>query len=90
MLIKKIPNSRGLVTKPVFTTKISDVESKIPDHAKFITSQEFIKLAAESLATRLKQANSLRNTDFDNKLISFNRKITLNKTKYLEVQKKAK
>ena len=26
-------------------------------------------------------------TDFDNKLISFNRKITSNKTKYLEVQK---
>ena len=27
-------------------------------------------------------------TDFDNKLISFNRKFTWNKTKYLEVQKK--
>ena len=27
-------------------------------------------------------------TDFDNKLISFNRKITSNKTMYLEVQKK--
>ena len=27
-------------------------------------------------------------TDFDNKLISFNRKITSNKTKHLEVQKK--
>ena len=27
-------------------------------------------------------------TDFDNKLINFNRKITSNKTKYLEVQRK--
>ena len=27
-------------------------------------------------------------TDFDKKLINFNRKITWNKTKYLEVQKK--
>ena len=27
-------------------------------------------------------------TDFDNKLVSFNRKITSNKTMYLEVQKK--
>ena len=26
-------------------------------------------------------------TDFDNKLINFNRKITSNKTKYLEVEK---
>ena len=30
----------------------------------------------------------MRKTDFDNKLTSFNRKITLNKTKYLKVQKK--
>ena len=30
----------------------------------------------------------MNKTDFDNKLISFNRKITSNKTKYLEVQKK--
>ena len=35
---------------------------------------------------KLKQANLVRKTDFDNKLISFNRKITSNKTKYLEVQ----
>ena len=28
-----------------------------------------------------------KETDFDNKLVRFNRKITLNKTKYLEVQK---
>ena len=37
---------------------------------------------------RLKQANLVNKTDFDNKLISFNRKITSNKTKYLEVLKK--
>ena len=30
----------------------------------------------------------MRKTDFDNKLINFNRKITSNKTKYLEVLKK--
>ena len=27
-------------------------------------------------------------TDFDKKIVSFNRKVTLNKTKHLEVQKK--
>ena len=30
----------------------------------------------------------MNKTDFDNKLISFNKQITLNKTKHLEVQKK--
>ena len=30
----------------------------------------------------------MNKTDFDNKLISFNRKITSNITKYLEIQKK--
>ena len=30
----------------------------------------------------------MRKTDFDNKLISFNRKITSNKNKYLEVPKR--
>ena len=32
----------------------------------------------------------MRKTDFDNKLINFDRKITSNFTKYLEVQKKKK
>ena len=30
----------------------------------------------------------MNRTDFDNKLTNFNRRITSNKTKYLEVQKK--
>ena len=36
----------------------------------------------------LTQANLVRKNDFDNKLTSSNRKITSNKTKYLEVLKK--
>ena len=55
---------------------------------KIITTQEFNKLNAENFAARLKQANLVSKTDFDNKLISFDRKITSNKTKYLEVPKK--
>ena len=39
-------------------------------------------MTAENIAPRLKQA------DVDHKLTSFNRRITLNKTKHLEVQKK--
>ena len=78
----------GLVTTTVLNTKISEVENKIPNHDKYITTPEFNKLTAENFTARLKQANLVTKTDFDNKLTSFNRKITSNKTKYLEVQKK--
>ena len=47
-----------------------------------------ILLTAEKITARLKQANLVTKTDFHKKLTSFNRKITSNKTKYLEVQKK--
>ena len=84
----KIPDTSGLVTTTVLNTNIREVEDKIPDHAKYITTQEFNKLTAGNFAGRVEQANLLSKTDFDNNLISFNRKITSNKTKYLEVQKK--
>ena len=52
-------------------------ENKIPDDAKYITTpQEFNKLTAENVKERLHQANLVNKTDFDSKLISFNRKIT--------------
>ena len=81
---KKISDPSSLVTTTVLNTKISEVENKILDH----TTQEFNKLTTENFKERLKQANLVSKTDFDNKLISFNRKTTSNKTKYLEVQKK--
>ena len=79
------------MTKTVLNTKIKKlrkVENKTPDHGKYITTQEFIKLTAENLATRLKQADLVSKTDFDNKLTSFNKRNTSNKTKHLKVQKK--
>ena len=88
MLIKKIPDTSGLVTTTVLNTKIGEVENKIPDNSKYIITQELNKLTAENLASRLKQADLVNKTDFDNKLISFNQRITSNKTKHLEVQKK--
>ena len=51
-------------------------------------TQKLNKLTAENFAARLKQANLVNKTDFDNKLISFHRKITSNETIYIEVQKK--
>ena len=47
-----------------------------------------VNVQTKNLATRLKQTNLVRKIDFENKLISFKRKINSNKTKYLEVQKK--
>ena len=84
----KILNTSSLVTTTVFNTKISEVDNKILDNSKYVTTQEFNKLTAETFAARLKQANLVSKTDIDNKLTSFNKRITSNKTKHVEVQKK--
>ena len=76
------------MTTTVLNTKISEIENKIPHHDIYTTTPGFSKLTAENFTARLKQANLVNKTDFDKKLASFNRKITSNKTKYLEVQKK--
>ena len=70
----RIPDTSSLVTATVLNEKISEVESKIPDRAKYITTQELNLKTSESIAARLKQANLVSKTVFDNKLISFNRK----------------
>ena len=72
----------------VLNTKICEVENKTPNHDKYITTPEFNNLTAEIFAARLKQADLVNKTDFDNKQSTFNRQITSNKTKHLEVQKK--
>ena len=51
------------MTTTFLNTKINEVENKIPNHDKYITTPEFDKLTAE-------------NYDFDKKLTGFNRKIT--------------
>ena len=83
-----MPDTSGLVTTTVLNTKISQAENKTSNHDQYITTPEFNKLTAESFAARLTQAHLLSTTDFDNKLKSFNKRITSNKTKHLEVQKK--
>ena len=78
-------DTTGLVTRTVLNTKISEVENKIPDNSKYVTTDDFNKLTAEYFAARLKQADSVNKTDFDDELTSFNKRITLNKTKNVEV-----
>ena len=69
----KIPDTSKLVTTSILNTKISEFDNKISGCSKCITTQELKKLTAENFAARLKQANLVSKTDFDNKLISFNR-----------------
>ena len=75
------------MTTSVLNTKITEVENKIPDHAKFIITQQFNKLTTKNFEARLKQADLVNKTDFDNKIISFNSKITSSKTKYLHFKR---
>ena len=84
----KVPNTSNLVTTNVLHIKISEVGNKISDNSKYITTQEFNKLTTEYFAARLKQTDLVNKTDFDSKLNSFNRRITSNKAKHLEGQKK--
>ena len=61
------------MTTTILNTKIEEVENKVLHHPKYPT--EFITLTTENFAARLKLANLLRKTDFDNKLRNFDRKI---------------
>ena len=53
MLIKKIPDTSGLVTSTVLNAKFSQVENKIPNNSKYIATQEYDKLTAENFIARL-------------------------------------
>ena len=76
------------MTTIVLITKISEVEDQIPNHDKSITTPKFKeKLTGENFTARSKHDNLVTKTDFDKKLTRFNRKITSNKIKYLEVEK---
>ena len=43
------------MTTTVLNTEIREIENKIPDNSKYITTQEFNKLTAENFEARLKQ-----------------------------------
>ena len=42
MLIKKIPDTSGLVTTTVLNTKVSENVNKTPNNSKYITLQKFV------------------------------------------------
>ena len=86
----KIPNTSSLATATVLNININEVENKIPDNSKYTTTQEFIKLPAKKFEATLKEADLGNKTGYDNTLTSFNKRITSNKAKHLEVQKNIK
>ena len=62
-------NVSNLVKKIDYNTKIIEIENKITtdhDHDKYITTQEFDKLAAESFTATLAQANLASKNDIAN------------------------
>ena len=71
----KIPDTSDLVTAFVLNRKINEVQNKVPNHDKYITTPEFNKLTEENFAARIKQANLVSHTDFNNKLTCFNKKL---------------
>ena len=77
-----------MVKKTNYNTKITEIEKKLTDHNhdKYFTTPYFNVLAADAFNETLAHANLITKTDFDAKLSSFNRKITVNKTKNLLVE----
>ena len=73
---EKIPNVSSLVKKTDYNTKIMEIEKNhaYHNHDKYITTPEFNKLTSEISVTRLKQANLVTKTDFDDNLKRLNQK----------------
>ena len=74
--------------KTDYNTKINEIEKRITDHShdKYITTLEFNKLTAENFAARLALENLVTKTDFDDKLINLNKKLTQTKQKIYQLK----
>ena len=70
---------------------MTEIEKRLTDHDhdKYITTPEFNTLAAVFNA-RLKRANLVTKTDFDNSVSSINNKIAANKTKNDSIENELK
>ena len=81
-----------MVKKTDYETKVTEIENELNNHNhdKHIDTQEFNKLAADVFNARLKQANFVTKTDFDDKLSNLNRTITSTKTKHVLVENELK
>ena len=93
----KIPNLSNLLEKLTVAQKRVILKRKNIDHDddKYIATPEFNKLTAKDFATRLGKANlasthdtsnSVKTTDFDDKLKKVNKNLSSNKTKHVLVE----
>ena len=74
-----------MVKKTDYDTKVTEIENKLNNHDKYITTPDFNKLAANVFNARLARANLVKKTDFDSKLSNLNREINKNKADHLLV-----
>ena len=91
-------DTSDLVKKADCITKIVEIEEKILDHNKYVTIPRFNKLTTkDNFAKRLKQTNSVsknniaefvKKRDFNEKVRKISNKVTNDKTKYVEAEKK--
>ena len=88
----KIPNISSSVKKSRLWLKNYWNWKQLTDHNhdKYISTPEFNNLAVDVFNERLEQVNMVTKTDFDAKLSSLNRKITINQTKHLLVENEFK
>ena len=54
LVILVLTDTSSLLTTTNLITKMSEVETKISYHAKYITTQKYNELTAENVAARLK------------------------------------
>ena len=79
----KTPSFSGLVKKTDYDAKIKDIEGK-----RFTTADNN-KFTGDIVAVKVKQKELVSKSDIDKKLINIHKKITSNKTKHIEADKKA-
>ena len=79
----KIPDVSSLVKKTDYNTKITEIENEFNshNHDKYISTPEFHASVTDVFNARLKRANLVTKTNFDNTVSCLNSKIAANKTK---------
>ena len=95
MLLKRLKvnaaqaiDNSDLVIKADYDTKIVEIEKIIPDHDKYITTQEINTLPIRKYFTeKLKQPNLESKNDIAD-FVKISKKVKLNKIRYVEVKKK--
>ena len=75
----EIPSVSSLLKKTDYNTKITETEKKLTDHNhdKYIMTPEFNTMTANIYNARLAPASLITITDFDAKLSSLNRNLTV-------------